>query len=91
MGISRFQQSTKQLSSRFDMQWPIHNYIFDQRLRWLGHLGCMDDNSHNRLPKKLLFGELLKKLPFHGVKKKWWDVVISDLHDIDNDWYCLSG
>ena len=47
--------------------WSIGDCILDQRLRWLGHLGRMDDD---RLPQKLLFGELLKKRPFHGAKKR---------------------
>ena len=33
-------------------------------LRWLGHLGNM---GCEHLPKQLLFGELLKKRPFHMV------------------------
>jgi len=29
-------------------------------------------------PKQLLFGELLRRRPFHGVKKKWRDEVEGD-------------
>ncbi len=38
----------------------------DRRLQWLGHLGRMEDK---RLHKQVLFGELKKKRPCHGVKK----------------------
>ena len=38
---------------------------------------------------KLLFGELQKKRPFHGVKKDREDVIASGLKGIDigDDWY----
>ena len=38
------------------------------------------DNDH--IPKKLLFGELVKKYPFHGPKKRWCDEVMGDLRAI---------
>ena len=34
----------------------------------MGHLGCTEDE---RLPKKMLFGELEKKRPQHGTRKRW--------------------
>ena len=59
----------------------------DQRLQWLGHLGRM---SSDRLPKQLLFGELLKKRLFYGAKKRWRDEVMSDLRAISvEDWYVV--
>ena len=93
LGVSRYQQwkerlTIKRLSAQFGMQWSIGDCILAQRLRWLGHLGRMNDDG---LPEKLLFGELLKKRPFHGAKKRWRDVVMSNLRDlgVDVDWYCL--
>ena len=61
------------------------DFVLDQRLRWLGYLGRM---SSDRLPKQLLFGELLKRRPFYGAKKRWRDEVMSDLRAISvEDWY----
>ena len=48
-------------------------------LRWLGHLGRMREE---RLPK-MLFGELEKKKPYHGIKKRWQDRIISDLRALE--------
>ena len=61
----------------------------DRRLQWLGHLGRMEDE---RLPKQVVFGELRKKRPCHGVKKRWRDQVSKDLEAIGlrDDWYQLS-
>ena len=39
----------------------------EQRLRWLGHVGRMDEE---RLPNRSLFGELNMKRPCHGAKKR---------------------
>ena len=58
------------------------------RLRWLGHLGRMEPE---RIPKQLLFGELEEKRPSHGTKRRWRDVVKSDLQviGIQDRWYEL--
>ena len=60
--------------------------IIEHQLRWLGHLGRMEKN---RLPKRVLFGELEKKRPFHGTKRRWRDVVIVDVEAIrvGEGWY----
>ena len=49
---------------------PGHQH--GSRLQWLGHLGCKDDE---RLPKRLLFGELRKKRACHGPKNRWKDQI----------------
>ena len=53
------------------MQESISDLIMHQQLRWLGHVGRM---NKERLPKRVLFGELRKRRPCHGVKKRWRDV-----------------
>ena len=41
--------------------------------------------TSDRLPKQLMFGELLKKRPFYGAKKRWRDEVMTDLQAISRD------
>ena len=55
------------------MPWSIADYLLEHRLWWLDHLGHMG-NDH--IPKKLLFGELVKSvhsmdLRKGGVVKLW--------------------
>ena len=52
----------------------------------MGHVGRMEEV---RLPKVMLFGELRKKRPFHGPKRRWRDVVVGDLQAIGekDGWY----
>jgi len=61
----------------------LADFILEQRLQWLGHLGRMDEGQ---APKQLLFGELQ---PFHGPKKRWHDEVVGDLYAIgvEDEWY----
>ena len=40
-------------------------------------------SSSHGIPKQLLFGELLKKRPSHGTKKRWRDLARDDLKSID--------
>jgi len=66
LGVSKFYQwqnhiTSKQLSGKFGLYWSIADFILNQWLRLLAHLARMRDD---RLPKQLLFGELLKKRPF---------------------------
>ena len=63
--------------------------LLQHRLRWLGHLACMDPS---RMPKQLLFGEFEKKRPSHGTKRRWRDVAAADVGAVvdDGSWYELA-
>ena len=61
------------------MQPTISDIILEQCLRWLGHVGCMDEE---RFPNRLLFGELNMKTSCHRAKKRWRDVLKVDLQAI---------
>jgi hypothetical protein len=70
------------------MEEPLDDLLMANRLRWLGHLGGM---AKERLPKRILFGELEKRRPCHGTKKRWRDGVKSDLQATGiGDWYGLA-
>ena len=93
LGVTRYQQwnerlTSQSLSHRFGLQHSISDIILEQRLRWLGHVGRMDEE---RLPNRLLFGELNMKRPCHGAKKRWRDVLKVDLQAIGvyDRWYEL--
>ena len=84
LGVTRYQQwkeriTSAHLASTFGMQQLISDFVMEQRLRWLGHLGRM---GNDRLPKKVLFGELRGKRPCHGTKRRWRDVARSDMEAI---------
>ena len=62
LGVTRYQQwkvriTSKRHAAAFGMEEPIEDSLMLHRLRWLGHLGRMDDD---RIPKIMLFGELQK-------------------------------
>ena len=97
LGVTRYQQWNERLTSwslshRFGLQHSISDIILEQRLRWLGHVGRMDEE---RLLNRLLFGELNMKRPCHGAKKRWRDVLKVDLQAIGvyDRWYelCRTG
>ena len=80
-GISRLEQWKQHLSTqmiRMDVgiESSMEELVVKRRLRWLGHIARMPTD---RLPKKVLYGELVEKLPQHGPKLRWRDRVKSDL------------
>ena len=74
--------STEQLAVQFGMCDGIGVLLVQRRLRWLGHVARMGDN---RLPKQLLFGELLTVRPSHGPRLRWRDVVLRDIQRLGLD------
>ena len=93
LGVTRYQQwnerlTSQRLSHKFGMQHSISDIILEQCLRWLGHVGHMDEK---RLPNRLLFGEHNIKRPCQGTKKRWKDVLKMDLQVIGvyDRWYEL--
>ena len=78
LGITRHQQWKERI---FTMR--------SQQLKWLGHVGCMDEG---RLPKRILrvFGKL-KRRPCHGMKKRWRDFAKLNMEAIGvgDRWYEL--
>ena len=93
LGVTRYQQwkeriTSAHLASTFGMQQLISDFVMEQRLRWLGHLGRM---GNDRLPKKVLFGELRGKRPCHGTKRRWRDIARSDTEATcaGDRWYAL--
>ena len=94
MGVSKYQQWKGHISSRYlasaaGMEEQMSEILMKHRLRWLGHLARMDPC---RLPKQLLFGELVRRRPCHGVKRRWRDVVAADVKiiDVGDDWYYIA-
>ena len=97
LGVTRYQQwneklTSQRLSHRFGMQHSISDIILEQRLRWLGHVGRMDEE---RLPNRLLFGDLNMKRPCHRAKKRWRDILEVDLQQlvyiIDGMSFAMTG
>ena len=93
LGVTRYQQweqrlTSRTLANRFGMDWSIPDIIMDRRLQWLGHLGRMEDE---RLPKRMLFGELRKRRACQGPKKRWRDQMSGDLQAVGlkENWYQL--
>ena len=66
----------KENAAACGMGETMEHLLMKQRLRWLGHLARME-SSH--MPKQLLFGEVEKKTPSHGTKRRWRDLVAVDM------------
>ena len=73
---------------KFGMEWSIPDLVLSRRMQWLGHLGRM---AGERLPKRMLFVELVKRRPCHGPKKRWRYLVSADLQalQLNSEWYQL--
>ena len=91
MGVTKHQQWRERITSRrlaaaFGMEETMPNLLMKQCLRWLGHVARM---KPFRLPKQLLFGELEKKRPSHGTKRRWRDIATTDIKAVGNgdSWY----
>ena len=81
LGVSRLQQWRERLTllewaERIGMADSMADILRRHRLKWLGHVARMDDY---RLPKQLLFGELVRPCPSHGTKKRWRDLAGKDV------------
>ena len=94
LGVSRtaqwFEQLTNiELARRFGMSEDMVVLLRQRLTRWLGHMARMDDD---RAPKCVLFGELPATRPCHGPKRRWRDVVLSDLESlgVDKTWCGLA-
>ena len=88
LGVSRLQQWKERITSRelakaFGMTESVTDILRKHRLRWLGHVARMDNN---RIPKQLLFGELLRPRPS---KRRWRDLARGDvqLMGLGETWY----
>ena len=84
--------TSEQLATALRVSPDIGTYIRERRLRWLGHVGRIDDC---RLPKGVLFGELDPVRPRHGPRKRWRDITVDDLAHIKPpvaiaEWYGLA-
>ena len=94
MGVTRFQQwkeriTSEKIAAACGMEETMEHLLMKQRLRWLGHPARMESS---RMPKQLLFGELERKRPSHGTKRRWRDLVAVDLKktEMTDGWYDQS-
>jgi len=68
----------------------VSELLVQRRLHWFGHVAQMEDD---RLPKQLLFGELLTVRPHNRPKLHWRDVIVKDIQQMGLDtlnWYVES-
>jgi hypothetical protein len=95
LGVTRAQRlSLVDIRARCCNQPSVDYLIRQARMRWLGHLGRLDDN---RLCRKLLFSGCIPDLsrPVGRPRKRWNDAVLPDVKRLKLDryvhWYmCVS-
>ena len=85
LGISNHQQWQQRISTRSILcQWgdeePVGMKITRRRLEWLGHLARMPEY---RTPKTALFSWLPQSRPRCGPRRRWRDVIRSDLKTLE--------
>ena len=93
--VSRRKQWDEHLSNyQLRTQWGdaalVSDRIRKRRMEWLGHMARLDDG---RVPKQLLFGCLPATRPACGPRRRWRDVVASDLDRLGistAEWYGLA-
>ena len=87
MGITWLDRvSNKEVLRRCGQQ-EMMTLLRIHRLRWLGHLGRMEDT---RLPKKMLFGKLAGRLPKGKPRKAWQALAAEDVRHTKlghNSWH----
>ena len=91
LGVSKLQQWRQRLTSQLlakdvGMTENMSVILRRNRFRWLGHMARMDGC---RLPKQLLFGELVRPRPSHGTKRRWRDLAAGDVEaaGLGGRWY----
>ena len=92
LGISNQQQwmqriSAPQILRRWGDTESVSMKVTRRRLQWLGHLARMPDH---RLPKTALFAWLPQPRPRCGPRRRWRDVIRSDLKLLgvpEGEWY----
>jgi len=73
----RDHQRNTDIRDRCCQQPMVEGLLRQRRLRWFGHV-CRMDNC--RIPKRLLFGQLIQgKRPRHKPRRRWNDTVLADL------------
>ena len=94
LGIDKFKQQLEQITSN-DIRHKLDNLetaedsLMAQRLRWLGHLECMEDHC---LPKQLLHVWLPSTRPAYGVRLRWKDRIVKNLKmvGLTSTWFQLT-
>lgn len=88
-GISRLTHFTNFDLRKLTGQRTIESMIMTNRLRWLGHVMRMPEE---RMPKKMIFGQLQTARPAGGTRQRWKDCVQHDLRamGLEDGWSILA-